>query len=177
MRNSIYMNIQILKLYAFATLLVLFFGTLSCFGNNNIQLQSLTSSKKIASNRLLKSLRDKNGNLWMCAANGVAKYNRSSITNYNNKSKKHAIYGSRFHSIIELPSGEIVIGSDSCINLFNKQDNSFKRIDFNDNIPRKVVNLEYQKLNNIIVYTSREVFLFNISTKTIVKQKNLKHTT
>ncbi|MDK2562585.1 two-component regulator propeller domain-containing protein [Romboutsia sedimentorum] len=109
-------------------------GTVGCglfkldIKNNNVKnfTKNNNDKKALQCNYINDILKDKNGHMWLCTDDGIARYDEQSdnFKTYKNKTyDNYSLANDNTLSILEDKSGRIWIGTDSGISIFNYNNN------------------------------------------------------
>lgn len=98
-----------------------------------------TTAEGLAINGVNAMCRDRRGYLWIATYDGLNRYNGHQFTTYNMQNSANAFESNRMRSICELPNGDILIGNDNGITLFNYDTALFAPLSL-DEVVRKDLN-------------------------------------
>ena len=102
----------------------------------------------LSQSTIVEILQDKKGYMWFATVNGLNKYDGYNFTVYsNNPNDKNSISSSGVTSLMEGRNGDLWVGTvDGNINLFNRDNETFKRFIITDNneLPSSGLNDYYE---------------------------------
>lgn len=129
---------------------------------------SNVNSNRIVSNYIITINEDKENNLWIGTTNGLSKINLATnkIENYTSE---NGLSNNNIRNIFISNDGEILIGTQNGLNLYDKERNIFKEI-YKDYMGNEEVNsLDEDEEGNIWAGTSSRFIKMNLRNKTLEK--------
>ena len=127
----------------------------------------------IANNYIVDLQEDEDGNIWVGTANGLSKINtdNNEITNYFSQNDNGNLSHNNIGDILITRNNEVIIGTSDGINVYDKKNDNFKRILYNENdlTNQYIRTLEEDGNGDIWIATKNGLNKIDISKKEIQK--------
>ncbi len=101
-------------------------------------VKQYTTADGLAINGVNAMCRDRRGYLWIATYDGINRYNGYRFTTYNMQNTQSAFESNRMRAIAELPNGNIIIGNDNGISLYDYEIGAFKTLSLEEVVRRDV---------------------------------------